>query len=42
MQALKLPTFQIQPEIVSPKIKKKRKRKRKSGANKTLMPHMSK
>jgi hypothetical protein len=42
MQALKMPTFQIQPEIVSPKKKKKRQRKRKSGTNKTLMPPMSK
>ncbi len=42
MQALKLPTFQIQPEIVSPKKKKKRQKKRKRAANKTLMPPMSK
>jgi len=42
MQALKLPTFQIQPEIVSPKKKEKRQKKRKRGANKTLMPPMSK
>jgi serine/threonine protein kinase len=42
IQALKMPTFQIQPEIVSPQKKRKRKKKRKIGANKTLTPHMSK